>query len=63
MDGVVAGDAYVPGRSDAVEAWLKAWRDSFLMGDEEWNVIDSMIDEYRLAADTGSPLPIQERHN
>jgi hypothetical protein len=48
-----------PRRGDAVEAWLKAQRDRWNRhGDssEFWHEFDSILDEYRLHADTGTPL-------
>lgn len=46
-----------PRRGDAVEAWLKACRDDHSQAhDTEWDVIDQLLDLYRLHADTGTPL-------
>jgi hypothetical protein len=49
----------LPARGDTVETWLKAQRDRFedhygrLPG---WYQIDDVLDQYRLHADTGTPL-------
>jgi hypothetical protein len=49
--------AVPPRRGDAVEAWLKAQRDEYSRDhDTQWDVIDGLLDEYRLHADTGTPL-------
>lgn len=48
-------------RGDAVEAWIKAARDR-QNGDGtpwdrgRWNVLDDLLDDYRLHSDTGTPL-------
>lgn len=48
---------HFPERGDAIEAWLKEWRDRY---DPEvhvqWHSLNQMLDEYRLHADTGTPL-------
>jgi hypothetical protein len=51
----------LPERGDAVDLWLKAARDDWAgdMGDPrppQWFVIDHLLDDYRLHADTGTPL-------
>lgn len=47
----------LPRRGDAVEAWLKACRDDHSRDhDTQWDVIDQLLDTYRLHADTGTPL-------
>jgi hypothetical protein len=47
----------LPRRGDAVEAWLKAQRDEYYPDHgEQWSAIDDLLDEYRLHADTGTPL-------
>jgi DNA polymerase-3 subunit epsilon len=49
-----------PARGDAVEQWLKAQRDAHLDGynspSPEWHALDRVLDDYRLHADTGTPL-------
>lgn len=45
-----------PARGDQFEAWLKAQRDEFARGDSPWPVLDYLLDNYRLHADTGTPL-------
>jgi hypothetical protein len=45
-----------PRRGDQVEAWLKAHRDQRATKTDEWVVIDELLDDYRLHADTGTPL-------
>ncbi len=48
----------LPRRGDAVDRWLKEWRDDFkgFNGDDVWAVLDDMLDDYRLHADTGTAL-------
>ena len=51
----------IPRRGDACEAWLKARRDSLLYGgqdlyDETWQLLDELLEDYRLHADLGIPL-------
>lgn len=41
-------------RGDPVEAWLKRKRDEYTW--ESWHIIDDLLDDYRLHADTGTPL-------
>lgn len=46
-----------PARGDDFEAWLKAQRDRYdERHDTEWDVLDGLLDRYRLHADTGTPL-------
>lgn len=45
-----------PRRGDAVETWLKAQRDACFGHATTYNAIDGLLDEYRLHADTGTPL-------
>lgn len=45
-----------PQRGDAVEQWLKARRDRHREQTDDWCHIDELLDEYRLHADTGTPL-------
>ena len=47
----------LPRRGDHVEAWLKAQRDQYSEHhDAQWDLIDGLLDEYRLHADTATPL-------
>lgn len=46
----------LPRRGDPVEAWLKAQRDEYRQYCDAWTVLDTLLDEYRLHADTGTPL-------
>lgn len=46
----------LPRRDDAVAAWLKAQRDAAADYPQAYDVIDQLLDEYRLHADTGTPL-------
>jgi len=46
----------LPRRGDAVEAWLLRWRDEMDPGSEAMSILDGMLDDYRLHADTGTPL-------
>jgi hypothetical protein len=50
--------APLPRRGDAVEAWLRAHRDrhASVTRDPEWEALDWVLDDYRLHADTGTPL-------
>lgn len=53
------GQPPLPRRGDVVEVWLKAHRDRQI--DEygqtrSWHLLDGLIDDYRLHADTGTPL-------
>jgi hypothetical protein len=49
-----------PQRGDAVEAWLKQQRDQYgwhgTNDATRWNTLDRLLDDYRLHADTGTPL-------
>jgi hypothetical protein len=45
-----------PQRGDETEVWIKAWRDRHLDEGVAWATVDIMLDEYRLAADTGRRL-------
>lgn len=51
-------------RGSDVEAWIKRWREKFSglcpSDGSVWHVLDDMLDEYRLAADTGEPLKPEE---
>ena len=49
----------IPKRGDACEAWLEVRRDSLLYGnpgDETWQLLDELLEDYRLHADLGIPL-------
>lgn len=52
-----------PCRGDDVEAWLKQWRDQFGHPSSypERTAIDNLLDDYRLRADTGTPLHAEVR--
>ncbi|MET9304960.1 hypothetical protein ABZX68_06425 [Streptomyces cellulosae] len=44
-------------RGDAFEQWLKARRDEWAPeGCQPWQILDQTLEEYRLHADTGTPL-------
>jgi len=45
-----------PERGDMVEAFLKEERDGWPEKSTIWNVLDGLLDDYRLHADTGTPL-------
>lgn len=47
-----------PRRGDAVETWLKKYRDTHdnLGADSVWAIVDDLLDEYRLMADQGKGL-------
>jgi len=45
-----------PHRGDEVEAWLKAFRDRQPPVSDGWHTADWLLDDYRLHADTGTPL-------
>lgn len=52
---------HYPHREDQVEAWIKDRRDQFKEGspgysDILFQALDNLLDEYRLAADTGQSL-------
>lgn len=46
----------LPRRGDRVEQWLKAQRDLCIGHASTYDVVDGLLDEYRLHADTGTPL-------
>jgi hypothetical protein len=46
----------LPRRDDHVAAWLKQRRDGYVPSDAGWVVLDYALDNYRLHADTGTPL-------
>lgn len=52
---------YYPSRETQVEAWIKDRRDQYTEHEngfvvKEWKAIDTLLDEYREAADTGRSL-------
>ena len=49
-------EAQQPRRGDAVEQWLKDQRDELDRRDSVWHVLDYLLDQYRLHADTRTPL-------
>ena len=60
-DGQVDTDGFelmrrAPHRYDDVVQWVKDARDGFDGDDAGWVMLDSLLDDYRLHADTGAPL-------
>lgn len=62
---IIAGDSRViphqPRRGSDVEQWLRRKRDEYEVAPgvrdaAEWNALDNLLDDYRLHADTGTPL-------
>lgn len=55
--------SHQPKRDDDVITWLLKWRDEYSASDIRYHVIDDMVDDYRLHADTGTSLlePVNER--
>lgn len=45
-----------PQRGDDVEAWIRRFRDRIDPTRVSWGVVDDLLDDYRLHADTGTPL-------
>lgn len=46
-----------PARGDQFATWLKAQRDEYdRTSSPQWHALDGALDEYRLHADTGTPL-------
>lgn len=45
-----------PQRNDDVANWLIRERNRFLKGEQSWMTIDTLLDDYRLHADTGTKL-------
>ncbi|MFJ9671401.1 hypothetical protein ACIRP5_11505 [Streptomyces sp. NPDC101221] len=43
-------------RGDQFEAWLKTQRDACFGHASSWAAVDGLLDQYRLHADTGTPL-------
>jgi hypothetical protein len=56
VDEVTAGAGARPARGDQVETWLKTQRDLWDRDSALWTVLDTALDNYRLHADTGTPL-------
>lgn len=58
--------AFHPRRGDEVEAWLKRRRDAYDKDSPHqpyrgaWTALDDALDNYRLHADTGTPLSRDE---
>jgi hypothetical protein len=46
----------LPRRGDQFEQWLKAQRDLCIGHAGTYNAVDGLLDDYRLHADTGTPL-------
>lgn len=46
-----------PMRGDEVERWLREQRNAYDNESAAWQALDDSLDAYRLAADTGQPLP------
>jgi hypothetical protein len=51
-----------PERGNDAAAWLKACRDGWPRNSAEWRALDGVLDGYRLAADTGTPLGGEVEH-
>ena len=45
-----------PAHNDEFAQWLKAQRSQYLDDSTGWNIVDDLLDTYRLHADTGTPL-------
>ncbi|MEE2054763.1 hypothetical protein [Nocardiopsis tropica] len=45
-----------PRRDDEFATWLKAQRDEHPKSTWHWVALDELLDDYRLHADTGTPL-------
>lgn len=50
------GTETLPRRGDQFETWLKAQRDACFGHASTWAAVDGLLDQYRLHADTGTPL-------
>ncbi|GAA1455210.1 hypothetical protein [Nocardiopsis tropica] len=49
--------SHYPRRDDGVAVWLKAQRDEYHQTTSpQWQVLDELLELYRLHADTGIPL-------
>ena len=55
---------HMPHRGSDVEAWLKRKRDEYALTDgtpgdyEAWTAMNDALDDYRMHADTGTPLDV-----
>ena len=47
---------FYPRRGDKIEEWLRSLRDAHPNMSAEWRLLDAMLDQYRLDADTGSQI-------
>lgn len=47
---------FAPQRDDSVAEWLKRSRDKCVKHSQQWFDVDQLLDDYRLHADTGTPL-------
>jgi hypothetical protein len=47
-----------PERGDQVEVYIKRKRDEYPHDDAGWIILDDLLDDYRLHADTGTPLAV-----
>lgn len=54
MCAVHCNHPQVPRRDDEVDKWLVAWQD--MLSGDPWVSVQGMIDDYRLHADTMTPL-------
>lgn len=50
------GAARLPRRDDDVATWLKGQRDRYPQHTRQWTALDEALEDYRLRADTGTPL-------
>jgi hypothetical protein len=57
-------DPHQARRGDEVEAWLRRQRGEFGQRTPSWRALDYVLDDYRLHADTGTPLDqdVVEQH-
>lgn len=53
---------FYPRRGDRIEEWLKSLRDQHVHMSAEWRLLDAMLDQYRLDADTGSQIGLGREH-
>ena len=51
---------YQPCRGSDVELWLRRTRDKYPVTSPGWFVLDDLLEDYRLCADTGDSL-VSER--
>lgn len=47
---------HVPHRGDDVAEWIKRQRLDYSVHSDEYTLLDNLLDDYRLHADTGTPL-------